>query len=98
MRLRTRSTRECARALGARGSPDVIETDGELAREELALATAEALRAGGPVGAGLSRAAASMALFHISRARVVGERHLKIWVAAPRGARAVRRHRLQLPR
>ena len=41
----------------ALGKPDVIETDGELTAAEIALPTAEALRAGGPWGAGFPRAA-----------------------------------------
>ena len=75
---------ECTRALQARGSPDVIETDGELAPEELALATAEALRAGGPWGPGFPEPLFD-GVFHISAARRVGERHLKLALAAPEG-------------
>ncbi|HEY6452483.1 MAG TPA: single-stranded-DNA-specific exonuclease RecJ, partial [Steroidobacteraceae bacterium] len=43
---------ECERLLGLRGSPDVVETDGELTGVELALTTAQALREGGPWGPG----------------------------------------------
>lgn len=43
---------ECTRLLARLGSPDVIETDGELGIGEFALATAQALRAGGPWGPG----------------------------------------------
>jgi single-stranded-DNA-specific exonuclease len=75
---------ECTRALEARGSPDVIETDGELAPEELALTTAEALRAGGPWGPGFPEPLFD-GVFQISAARRVGERHLKLALAAPEG-------------
>ena len=75
---------ECTRALAARGSPDVIETDGELALEEIALATAEALRAGGPWGPGFPEPLFD-GLFHIRSARIVGERHLLLALAAPEG-------------
>jgi single-stranded-DNA-specific exonuclease len=75
---------QCARALAARGSPDVIETDGELSREEIALPTAEALRAGGPWGPGFPEPLFD-GTFHVSSARVVGERHLRLAVTAPEG-------------
>ena len=75
---------ECTRALQAVGSPDVIETDGELAPEELALATAEALRQGGPWGPGFPEPLFD-GVFRISSARRVGERHLKLALAAPEG-------------
>ncbi|HEX4051721.1 MAG TPA: single-stranded-DNA-specific exonuclease RecJ [Steroidobacteraceae bacterium] len=75
---------QCASALAARGSPDVIETDGELSREEIALPTAEALRAGGPWGPGFPEPLFD-GLFEVSSARVVGERHLRLGLAAPEG-------------
>lgn len=75
---------QCARALRARGSPDVIETDGELAAEELVLSTAEALRAGGPWGPGFPEPLFD-GVFDIASARLVGERHLKLGLAAPEG-------------
>ncbi len=75
---------QCATALAARGSPDVIETDGELAREEIALPTAVALRAGGPWGPGFPEPLFD-GLFEVSSARVVGERHLRLGLAAPEG-------------
>jgi single-stranded-DNA-specific exonuclease len=75
---------QCARALAARGSPDVIETDGELSHEEIALPTAEALRAGGPWGPGFPEPLFD-GTFHVSSARVVGERHLRLAVTAPEG-------------
>lgn len=75
---------QCACALAARGSPDVIETDGELEREQIALPTAEALRAGGPWGPGFPEPLFD-GLFEVSSARVVGERHLRLGLAAPEG-------------
>jgi single-stranded-DNA-specific exonuclease len=75
---------ECARALGRHGSPDIIETDGELDEQELALPTAQALRAGGPWGPGFPEPLFD-GVFRIHSARVVGERHLKIRLHAPEG-------------
>ena len=75
---------QCARVLAARGSPDVIETDGPLTPEELVLPTAEALRAGGPWGPGFPEPLFD-GVFHIGSARLVGERHLKLGLAAPEG-------------
>ena len=75
---------ECARVLAGLGSPDVIETDGELVLEELALSTAQALRAGGPWGPGFPEPRFD-GVFHIASARVVGDRHLKLGLTAPEG-------------
>jgi single-stranded-DNA-specific exonuclease len=75
---------ECERVLGRHGSPDIIETDGELGEHELALPTAQALRAGGPWGPGFPEPLFD-GLFRIHSTRVVGERHLKIRVLAPEG-------------
>ena len=75
---------ECARLLRLSGSPDVIETDGALAASDLALATAQALRDGGPWGPGFPEPRFD-GIFHIESARRVGERHLKLKVATPEG-------------
>jgi single-stranded-DNA-specific exonuclease len=75
---------ECARLLGLGGSPDVIETDGALDAPELALATAQALRAGGPWGPGFPEPCFD-GVFRIDSARRVGERHLKLKLATPEG-------------
>jgi single-stranded-DNA-specific exonuclease len=75
---------EVGRWLAAAGSPDAIETDGELAVDELALTTAEALREGGPWGAGFPEPLFD-GVFRIDSARLVGERHLKLGLAAPEG-------------
>jgi len=75
---------ECERALGVRGSPDIVETDGELSGMELALPTAQALREGGPWGPGFPEPSFD-GVFRIQSARLVGERHLKLGVSAPEG-------------
>ncbi len=62
---------------------DSIETDGELALEEIALETAEALRAAGPWGQSFPEPCFD-GVFTVRTARVVGERHLKMWVQGPR--------------
>ena len=62
---------------------DVIETDGALAVDEIALPTAEALRAGGPWGQAFPEPSFD-GVFTVRTARVVGERHLKMWVHGER--------------
>ena len=63
---------------------DAVETDGELDVEEIALETAQALRAGGPWGQAFPEPCFD-GVFTVRSARVVGERHLKMWVEASRG-------------
>jgi single-stranded-DNA-specific exonuclease len=75
---------ECSSALARLGSPDVIETDGELGLEDLALPLAAALRAGGPWGPGFPEPLFD-GVFRIQSARLVGERHLKLGLCAPEG-------------
>ncbi len=75
---------ECEHALGARGSPDIIETDGALSGAELALPTAQALREGGPWGPGFPEPLFD-GVFRIQSSRLVGERHLKLGLSAPEG-------------
>ena len=58
---------------------DAIETDGELAVEEIALETAEALRAAGPWGQAFPEPSFD-GVFTVRKARVVGERHVKMWL------------------
>jgi len=58
---------------------ETIETDGELEVGEIALATAEALRAGGPWGQSFPEPCFD-GVFNIRNARVIGERHVKMWV------------------
>jgi single-stranded-DNA-specific exonuclease len=70
---------EVARWTGGRSQSDAVETDGELATSEIALATAEALRAGGPWGQAFPEPSFD-GVFTIRSARVIGERHVKMWV------------------
>jgi single-stranded-DNA-specific exonuclease len=56
-----------------------VETDGELSSDEIALDTAQALRDGGPWGQAFPEPCFD-GVFAIKNARVVGEKHLKLWV------------------
>ncbi len=78
---------EVARSSGGTGAADAIETDGELAPEEIALDTARALRAGGPWGQAFPEPCFD-GLFSIRSAHLVAGRHVKMWVEVPRGGRA----------
>lgn len=69
------------------GPSDAIETDGELTVEEIALETAHALRAGGPWGQSFPEPCFD-GIFSIRSARVVGDRHLKMWLEFPRSGRS----------
>jgi single-stranded-DNA-specific exonuclease len=69
------------------GPSDAIETDGELLVEEIALETAHALRAGGPWGQAFPEPCFD-GVFAIRSARVVGNRHLKMWLEFPRSGRS----------
>jgi len=69
------------------GPSDAIETDGELTVEEIALDTAHALRAGGPWGQAFPEPCFD-GLFCVRSARVVGDRHLKLWLEFPRTGRS----------
>ncbi|MDE2262255.1 MAG: single-stranded-DNA-specific exonuclease RecJ [Gammaproteobacteria bacterium] len=69
------------------GAGDAIETDGELTVEEIALDTAHALRAGGPWGQAFPEPCFD-GVFSIRSARVVGDRHLKMWLELPRTGRS----------
>jgi single-stranded-DNA-specific exonuclease len=64
-----------------------VETDGELTSDEIALETAQALRDGGPWGQAFPEPCFD-GRFAVKSARVVGEKHLKMWVATHDGARA----------
>lgn len=78
---------EVARVRGGSLAADAIETDGELAAEEIALDTAQALRAGGPWGQAFPEPCFD-GLFSIRSARLIAGRHVKMWVEVPRGGRA----------
>ena len=78
---------EVARWTAGAPAADTIETDGELAPAEIALDTAQALRSGGPWGQAFPEPCFD-GLFSIRSARVIGERHVKMWVEVPSGGRA----------
>ncbi|HLQ08648.1 MAG TPA: single-stranded-DNA-specific exonuclease RecJ [Steroidobacteraceae bacterium] len=78
---------EVARWTAGAPAADTIETDGELAPAEIALDTAHALRAGGPWGQAFPEPCFD-GLFSIRSARVIAERHVKMWVEVPASGRA----------
>ena len=78
---------EVARWTAGAPAADTIETDGELAPAEIALDTARALRAGGPWGQAFPEPCFD-GLFSIRSARVIAERHVKMWVEVPSSGRA----------
>jgi single-stranded-DNA-specific exonuclease len=78
---------EVARWMSRTPGTDAIETDGELTVQEIGLETARALRAGGPWGQAFPEPSFD-GTFLIREARVVGERHLKMWVEVPRTGRS----------
>ena len=78
---------EVARCSTGAIAADAVETDGELAVAEIALATAEALRAGGPWGQAFPEPSFD-GLFSVRSARVIGDRHVKMWVEVPRSGRS----------
>ncbi len=63
-----------------------VETDGELASDEIALETAQAVREGGPWGQAFPEPCFD-GMFAVRNARVVGDKHLKMWVTSGDGAR-----------
>ena len=68
----------------ARGAPDdAIQTDGSLEEAEFALSTAQLLRDGGPWGQAFPEPSFD-GEFEILRTRIVGERHVKLWVQPAR--------------
>jgi single-stranded-DNA-specific exonuclease len=64
-----------------------VETDGELSSAEIALETAQALREGGPWGQAFPEPCFD-GVFAVNNARVVGDKHLKMWVTSSDGTRA----------
>src|SRR5215470_7921916 len=78
---------EVARCSAGAIAANAVETDGELAVAEIALATAEALRAGGPWGQAFPEPSFD-GLFNVRNARVIAERHVKMWVEVPRSGRS----------
>ncbi len=78
---------EVARWAAKSAGADAVETDGELSVQEIALETARALRAGGPWGQAFPEPCFD-GVFTIRNTRVVGERHLKMWVEVPKTGRS----------
>jgi single-stranded-DNA-specific exonuclease len=78
---------EVARCPSGAIAADAVETDGELAVTEIALATAAALRAGGPWGQAFPEPSFD-GLFSVRGARVIADRHVKMWVEMPRTGRS----------
>jgi single-stranded-DNA-specific exonuclease len=78
---------EVARWAAKNSGADSIETDGALSVPEIALETANALRAGGPWGQAFPEPCFD-GEFTIRNSRVVGERHLKMWVEVPNTGRS----------
>ena len=78
---------EVARWRDPRIPANQVETDGELTSEEIALETAQALREGGPWGQAFPEPCFD-GRFAVKNARVVGEKHLKMWVTSGDGARS----------
>jgi len=78
-----------AEEVGRRLSPsqmhNVIETDGELAPHEITLETARAIESGGPWGQAFPEPVFEGG-FSVADWRVVGDRHLKLWVRADAAA------------
>jgi single-stranded-DNA-specific exonuclease len=63
-----------------------VQTDGELSSDEIALETAQALRDGGPWGQAFPEPCFD-GVFTIKNTRVVGEKHLKMWLTTANQAR-----------
>ena len=78
---------EVARWTGCGVARDAVETDGELTLQEIALETASALRAGGPWGQAFPEPCFD-GVFVVRNTRIVGDRHLKLWVEVPRTGRS----------
>jgi single-stranded-DNA-specific exonuclease len=78
---------EVARAGAGAAASDAVETDGELEVNEIALETAQALRAGGPWGQSFPEPCFD-GVFTVRNARLIGERHVKMWVELPRSGRS----------
>ncbi len=70
---------EVGRHLTAAQMQNILETDGELAGQEISLETARALESGGPWGQGFPEPVFE-GQFAVVETRVVGDRHLKLWL------------------
>jgi single-stranded-DNA-specific exonuclease len=78
---------EVGRWAAKNSGADAVETDGELSVQEIALETAYAVRGGGPWGQAFPEPCFD-GVFTIRNTRIVGERHLKMWVEVPRTGRS----------
>lgn len=76
---------EVARVMALGAASDVVETDGELKPDEIALPLATALRAGGPWGAAFAEPLFDGVFEVRGTPRVLAERHLKFQVSAQEG-------------
>lgn len=70
---------EVGRKLSPAQMLNILETDGELASAEISLETARALETGGPWGQGFPEPVFE-GEFEVAETRVVGDRHLKLWL------------------
>jgi single-stranded-DNA-specific exonuclease len=70
---------EIGRQLSPAQMQNVLETDGELDGPEISLETARAIESGGPWGQGFPEPVFE-GEFEVAETRVVGDRHLKLWV------------------
>jgi single-stranded-DNA-specific exonuclease len=77
---------EIGRQLTREQMQGVLETDGELEHGEISLETALALESGGPWGQGFPEPVFD-GEFEVVESRVVGDRHLKLWVRAVAASR-----------
>ncbi len=78
---------EVARWAARAGDANLLETDGELGLEEIGLDTADALREGGPWGSAFPEPLFD-GVFEVRSVRVVGDKHLKMWVEVPGSGRS----------
>jgi single-stranded-DNA-specific exonuclease len=79
---------EVGRWLSPEQMQGVLESDGELAGAELSLETARAIEQGGPWGQGFPEPLFD-GEFAVVESRVVGERHLKLWLRPDPSAKPV---------
>ncbi len=70
---------EIGRQLTPAQMQNILETDGELAGSEISLETARAIETGGPWGQGFPEPVFE-GEFAVAETRVVGDRHLKLWL------------------
>jgi single-stranded-DNA-specific exonuclease len=78
---------EVARWAASNMDADTVASDGELSVQEIALDTAVALRQGGPWGQAFPEPCFD-GLFLVRSSRMVGERHLKMWLEVPTTGRS----------